>query len=200
MRHATTVTATRYLGRGGRLLALVWVLALSACAHADAPGDVSADTHPVTATAIGGIGSAPRATATPGAGESAARGGGDSQLVGSWQAYSARFFYDQGGAGTVDTTVTRQLLISADGTWRFGTTNGRWSLSQANQNDWQRWNVPPYGPTRKITLTGWSGGVADGPIEESGGRIDFLWVIYHTTPPVVTAPGTVWVKYGHAQP
>ncbi len=120
------------------------------------------------------------------------------EVVGVWRVYSARIFYDEGGGGTVDTTITRQLELAADGTWYFGSSAGSYSISDISADDWNRWGVEPYGPTRKITLFDWNGAVADGPMEESGGGVDFVWVIYPEGPPVTSAPGTVWMKFGHA--
>lgn len=117
------------------------------------------------------------------------------ELVGSWRIYSARLFYDVGGAGTVDTTITRRIELNADGTWRFGDSKGTWSVSPISADDWKRWNIDAYKPTRKITLNNWNGGVASGPIEESS-QVDFFWVIYRAEPPTVSAPGTVHMKFG----
>lgn len=117
------------------------------------------------------------------------------ELVGSWRIYSARLFYDVGGAGTVDTTITRRIELNADGTWRFGDSKGTWSVSPISAEDWKRWGIDAYKPTRKITLNNWNGGVASGPIEESS-QVDFFWVIYRAEPPAVSAPGTVHMKFG----
>jgi hypothetical protein len=32
---------------------------------------------------------------------------------------------------------------------------------------------------------------------DTPGRVDFVWVIYHVEPPLVRAPGTVHMKFGH---
>ena len=53
-----------------------------------------------------------------------------------------------------------------------------------------------FGPTQKIVLKGWSGSVGDGPIEQSGGRVDFFWVIYRAVPPLVRRPATISMKFG----
>src|SRR3989304_3191204 len=91
------------------------------------------------------------------------------EVVGVWRVYSARIFYDQGGGGTGDTTITRQLALAADGAWSFGSSAGSYSISDISADDWSGWGVEPYGPTRKISLFDWNGAVADGPMEESGG-------------------------------
>ena len=119
------------------------------------------------------------------------------ELVGSWRIYSARLFYDAGGAGTVDTTITRRIELNADGTWQFGDSKGTWSVSPISEADWKRWDINAYKPTRKITLNNWNGGVASGPIEESS-QVDFFWVIYRAEPPTVSDPGTVHMKFGHS--
>jgi hypothetical protein len=125
-----------------------------------------------------------------------ATGSAPRELVGSWRIYSARLFYDAGGAGTVDTTITRRLELNADGTWQFGNSKGTWSVSPINAADWKRWDINAYKPTRKITLNNWNGGVASGPIEESS-QVDFFWVIYRAEPPTVSDPGAVHMKFGH---
>ncbi len=118
--------------------------------------------------------------------------------VGKWRAYSEAIFYDSGGSKYLDRAVTRLLEISADGTWTFGTSSGTWKTEPVSFADWTKWDTSDYGPTRKITLNGWNGGVADGPIEETESRIDFIWVIYREEPPTVSKPGQVQIKFGHA--
>ncbi len=124
--------------------------------------------------------------------------GANPEFAGAWRVYSARIFYDEGGGGTVDTTITRELELDAGGAWYFGSSSGTYEVSDISADDWARWGVDPYGPTRKISLFDWNGGVADGPVEESGGGVDFLWAVYHEGPPTIGAPGTVWMKFGHA--
>lgn len=114
-----------------------------------------------------------------------------------WRIYSERLYYDAGGGGAVN-QGGRNLQVSADGGWEFGNTSGQWSVSAISPEDWTRWGVTSYGPTRKITLSGWNQGTADGPLEESAGRIDFLWVIYQVGPPTVSSPGKIWIKFGHS--
>ena len=121
----------------------------------------------------------------------------DPALVGGWRVYSARVFYDAGGGGDLSNVITTRLELSADGTWSFSSSSGEWSVSEIADDDWSRWGISPYGPTRKIELAGWNGDAADGPIEESGAGVDFLWVIYAEGPPTIGAPGTVWIKFGH---
>jgi hypothetical protein len=117
--------------------------------------------------------------------------------VGKWRVFTARVDYDAGGSDFVTEPSSRPpLLIHADGTWKCGTTSGTWAVSRITLRDWRTWQQSPYGPTAKIVLSGWGGGTgrALGPLEESGGRIKFLWVIYHAKPPVVPAPGLLHLK------
>ncbi len=116
----------------------------------------------------------------------------------AWRVLSARAFYDQGGGGDLSTVITTRLELSGDGTWTFGSSSGAWDVADITPDDWSQWGVQPYGPTQKVVLDGWDGGVAAGPIEESGGQVDFVWVIYPEGPPTISAPGTVWMKFGRA--
>jgi len=86
----------------------------------------------------------------------------DLNIVGKWRIYS------QPGA------TTRVLEIKADHTWEFGTT-GTWSVESITQEDWARWRIVPYGPTRKLILNGWNKASTDGPIEEENGAVNFFW-------------------------
>ena len=88
--------------------------------------------------------------------------------------------------------------MSDDGTWTFGSSSGTWDVSDITAGDGARWGIELYGPTQKVVLEGWNAGTADGPIEESGGQVDFIWVIYPEGPPAISAPGTVWIKFGRA--
>ncbi len=114
----------------------------------------------------------------------------------SWRVYSARIYYDEGGGGDLSNVITTQLELTGGGSWYFSSSSGTWYTAAISDEDWQRWGVAPYGPSSKIVLNGWNGGQADGPIEESGGAVDFIWVIYPTEPPDVSAPGAVWMKFG----
>lgn len=117
-------------------------------------------------------------------------------LAGSWKNYSARVFYDQGGGGAL-TNVPEQLRLTGEGKWTFGTSSGSFFVSAIDSSDWTRWNISAYGPTRKISFSNWKGSTADGPIEESNGRVNFVWVIYKVAPPIVSYPGAAWLKFGH---
>lgn len=121
----------------------------------------------------------------------------DPAFAGSWRVYSERIFYDIGGAGSTTVPVTRKLELMKDGTWAFGDSNGKWVVTEITSDDWTRWGISSYGPTRKVTLQGWNKGTADGPVEEEKGQIDFIWVIYHVEPPQVQNAGTIWIKFGH---
>src|SRR3989344_4871928 len=121
-------------------------------------------------------------------------GNANPSLVGKWRAYSERLYYDAGGGG-VTTTTGRRLLLNEDGSWEFGSSTGAWSASDITSEDWTRWGIDSYGPARKIILENWNNDAsADGPIE---GSVDFIWVIYRVEPPLVSDPGTVWIKFGH---
>jgi len=125
---------------------------------------------------------------------------GSGGVAGQWRVYSARIYYDAGGGGHVSKGLSsRTLLVLPGGRWTFGSSSGTWSLGPIRASDWRRWGVSPYGPRRKIVLRGWNRSLADGPIEESS-RVDFLWVIYRVGPPLVGAPGTVWLKFGRLRP
>lgn len=118
-----------------------------------------------------------------------------SDLIGSWRIYSSRLYYDVGGGGTVDTSATQILELKANSKYEFSSSGGSWAVESISPDDWKRWGIEPYGPIKKITLSGWNDGIADGPIEESK-RVDFIWVIYKAKPPTVSAPGMVWMKFG----
>lgn len=133
--------------------------------------------------------------------KSSSTGGSPGEFAGSWRAYSERIYYDRGGAGALlsiakGNAITRTLKISSDGRWEFGDSKGTWTVSAITDEDWSRWGISPYGPTRKVVLDGWNKASADGPAEEST-RVDFIWVIYHVEPPLVQNPGTIWIKFGH---
>ncbi len=121
------------------------------------------------------------------------------KLVGEWRIYSSFMYFDAGGAeGNLNSSVSSRLLkLNSDGGWEFGSSSGKWTVSEITEEDWQNWGVDAYGPARKITLNGWSGSKGDGPIEETEERIDFFWVIYRAEPPVVTRAGQVQTKFGH---
>jgi hypothetical protein len=151
--------------------------------------------------ACGGAGDGETRNAAPAPFEdppaSAPQGGGiDAALVGEWRIYSETLFYDAGGSSGADASasVTRELLLYADGAWEFGTSSGQWQVAEAEAEDWDRWGVQAYGPERRIALDGWNGGGADGPIEEYEDGVDFFWVIYRVDEP---DPGTVQMKFGH---
>ena len=123
------------------------------------------------------------------------------EFVGSWRVYSERIYYDVGGAGALlsiasGNAPTQGLILSSGGKWEFGDSKGTWTVTEITDEDWSRWDVSPYGPTRKLVLDGWKGDTADGPVEEST-RVDFIWVIYHVEPPLVQNAGTIWMKFGH---
>lgn len=120
------------------------------------------------------------------------------ELLGLWRVFSSRLFYDVGGSGVVGSGTGHPLEINKDGTWQLSTSAGTWKVQSINEDDWKTWNVPSYGPKRKIVLDKWNGGTGNGPIEESNDGVDFFWIIYRAEPPIVSSSGQVQAKYGHA--
>lgn len=117
----------------------------------------------------------------------------DGLFAGSWRVYSAHIYYDAGGSSAYSAVSTsRQLELSGDGTWKYGSSGGSWAVDSISQQDWQKWGTEPYGPTRKIVLSGWDGSTADGPVEESASRVDFFWLIYKKA----GGAGTIQLKFG----
>ncbi|PIN81256.1 hypothetical protein COV11_02330 [Candidatus Woesearchaeota archaeon CG10_big_fil_rev_8_21_14_0_10_30_7] len=119
----------------------------------------------------------------------------DLSVVGSWRAYSQAIFYDSGSSNWLNKPSTRRLTISPDGTWEYGST-GTWKTEQITENDWRKWNIQPYGPTKKIVLNGWSNSIGDGPIEEGSQGVDFIWIIYRSEK-LSLGPATIQIKFGH---
>ncbi len=117
----------------------------------------------------------------------------DPALAGSWRIYSEEISYDYGGSGTI-APAAWTLVLDPDGTWRFGQSNGTWSVANITSRDWNSWGMDPYGPTRKIVLSGWDGYSADGPIDESPSG-DSFWAIYRPKDQD-TFPGIVQMRFG----
>jgi hypothetical protein len=116
-------------------------------------------------------------------------------LVGIWSSYSATLYYDAGGGGAFPGGIY-SLTLNANGTWDYGDSSGSWSVTPISADDWTGWGVESYGPTRKLVLEGWSGGTAEGPIEEEAdGTVNFVWAIYPYQSD--QGPATVWLKFGH---
>ncbi len=119
------------------------------------------------------------------------------EIVRKWRVYSQAIYYDAGGWDYLDTPATTLLEIKADQTWAFGpTASGTWSVQPIQEEDWQKWGVPSYGPTRKLVLNGWNGETNDGPIEGGSKSVDFMWIIYRVAPPASSAPGQIQMKFG----
>lgn len=134
----------------------------------------------------------PDATAATAAGDKEAL----KEMAHVWRIYSARLFYDIGGAGSIGGT-TRTLELAEDGKWNFGDgSHGTWSSVPIVEDDWKKWGVEPYGPARKIVLDGWNDAVADGPIEEGTQGADFFWVIYRNNEQGDNA-GQIQMKFGY---
>lgn len=115
-------------------------------------------------------------------------------VAGSWRIYSARIDYDRGGFASQPLS-SRQLKLSGR-TWQYGSSRGSFTVTLITPADWRRWGVSSYGPKWKIVLKGWNGSKGEGPIEQSGARVDFVWVLYRVKPPLVTWPGMVSLKFG----
>lgn len=118
------------------------------------------------------------------------------RLAGKWAIAFGRIYYDQSGTNPLNTDKIPALELRADLMWLSGSSSGRWSAARITGDDWARWKSSPYGPKNKIVLQGWNGGQADGPIEQLGDDPDALIVIYHATPPAVSAAGMVWLTFG----
>ncbi|MBI5065448.1 hypothetical protein HZA97_04360 [Candidatus Woesearchaeota archaeon] len=116
-------------------------------------------------------------------------------IIGSWRPYTQEIMYDAGGNDHIKKPVTRRLTINSEGTWEFGST-GTWKIEQINEDDWNRWGMGSFGPTKKLVLDGWNNAVADGPIEEGTEGVDFIWVIYHSEK-LSLGPATIQIKFGH---
>ncbi len=117
-------------------------------------------------------------------------------LSGAFRDYSERIFYDQGGSGGMG-DPTRELVF-AGSRWQYGPSSGSFRVTRISAADWKGWRVSPYGPTSKMVLSGWDGGGGSGPIEGTDVGVDFFWVIYRVAPPLVSAPGLIEMKFGHA--
>jgi hypothetical protein len=119
------------------------------------------------------------------------------QLVGSWKVLSSRISYDTGGEEALGMRISRRLDLGT-GEWVHAASRGAWSVRAIGPDDWRRWGIEPYGPWRMLVLSGWPGGEAGGPIEESAAGPIILWVIYRAGPPTVSAPGTVHLMLGRS--
>jgi len=92
---------------------------------------------------------------------------------------------------------TTRLILDSSGTWAFDTSSGTLTISSIEASDWTSWGINAYdGPTRKLILTGWNKTESSGPIEESGGTINYIWLVYLYTDPDTKVTSTVQVKYG----
>ncbi len=114
----------------------------------------------------------------------------DKKFVGEWRVYSESFY-----TGTGDfkyrTTPDTILTIKEDGTWSFGDFKGTWEIDYINEEDWQRWGVKDYGPLRKIIFNGWNDTITQGPVEEDGAIIQYIWSIEF-----YKNGGSDWFKFG----
>jgi hypothetical protein len=180
---------------GVRVLCLTLVLAGCAGQRAAEPAETTPAAPPAGAAATIRATTVPIVPNAPATAPAAALSSEERRLVGSWRTYSLRIFYDAGGASNLGSGP--DIELRADGTWRTADASGRWSTAPIADGDWKRWGLTPYGPTNKIVLERFFGSGADGPIETSGGRVDFFWAIYRVGPPTISTPGLVHAKYGH---
>lgn len=110
-----------------------------------------------------------------------------------WVVSSATVFYDSGGSDTI--SIDDVLEIRPDQTWSFSQQNGRWEIDVVEENDWKRWAMNDFGATIKMVLHGWNGEIGDGPIQEIGGRISSIWLVYRSGPPEIRSSGQVQIKF-----
>ncbi|MDP3741870.1 MAG: PsbP-related protein [Candidatus Micrarchaeota archaeon] len=113
----------------------------------------------------------------------------------NWAAYSKSLYYDNGEFSFLE-TPSDILELNPDRTWTFGAKSGTWTLVEITPADWAKWGINEYGPTNKLVLYGWDSDVVDGPIEESRGVPEFLWVIYRQGAPEFNSPGQIQMKFG----
>lgn len=105
--------------------------------------------------------------------------------AGGWQVLQESICYQAGGCN-VGSNAFDTLNINSDGTWSFGGSSGKWSVSQTTTDDASQWSYALADPSTtttkfpyKITLDGWNGGSATGPLELSSDNIvNFIWLIY----------------------
>ncbi|MBI3032702.1 hypothetical protein HYY69_04460 [Candidatus Woesearchaeota archaeon] len=121
-------------------------------------------------------------------------------LAGSWRIYSQAIFYDKGG-NSISPPLSRRFELKSDGTWEWGNSKGTWEIKLIEPEDWKKWSLQSYGPTSKIVFKNWVPGWSDGPIEESQGSVDFMWLIFRGQSTKGDAPpdyGTIQMKLGHS--
>ena len=75
----------------------------------------------------------------------------DPAFLGSWRIFSERIFYDIGGAGSAAVPVTRNLELLKDGTWKFGDSKGKWTVTEITAADWTRWGINEKGEKVEIS-------------------------------------------------
>lgn len=101
----------------------------------------------------------------------------ESQLTGRWKLHSQGRYQDEQGQWVFESDLTRILEIREDRSWDYGPSKGTWKTAPIEDADWQRWQILPYGPTRKLILENWNEKGAEGPIEASSGQVSFFWMI-----------------------
>jgi hypothetical protein len=123
-------------------------------------------------------------------------GASTTAFAGQWAVLSQRIVYDAGGASNVSISGT-PLALGSNGTWTYGAMSDQLTVDSIAAADWTRWKASPYGPTRKLTFSGWNPGPADGPVEESGGVVNYVWVVYHVGPPTISQSGLMEIRFYH---
>lgn len=120
----------------------------------------------------------------------------EQSVVRNWRAYSETVYFDNGNWAFLETPV-ELLELNPDHTWKFGKKSGIWEIKFIEEIDWGKWGIGSYGPVKKIVLYDWvENGFADGPLEEDGDRIDYLWLIYRGSPPEIKENGQIQLKFG----
>ena len=117
-------------------------------------------------------------------------------VSGEWRVYSSSVYYDTGVSDFLE-TPSDLLEVKADYTWTFGSKSGTWSISDITDDDWKKWGISPYSPTKKIILYNWNNDSVDGPIEESAStvRAGNIWIMYRSGPPEISQPAQIQMKF-----
>ena len=113
--------------------------------------------------------------------------------AGKWRPSSVSVIADRGSATAPSINTISGLCLEADSTWRYATASGKWSTAPIEAGDWKRWAIPAQaGLDRKIVLSDWMGGSADGPLDDGSQ----LTVITRIGPPDYPSAGTLAIVFG----
>lgn len=119
-------------------------------------------------------------------------------VVGTWRIISETVYWNNGLSQSI-TPVTTQLKINSGGSWSFGSSSGTWTTSAITAQDWTDWGIAEYASaTNKLTLANWNNDTSKGPIDETNGVIDNIWIIYNTTSQT-NGDGVIWMKLSRVQ-